>query len=107
MRFYLAAILLFISSTVFSQDFGNNPKGKFIFVNGINLYYEIYGDGEPLLLLHGNSQSIKDWQYQIPEFSKYYQVIVPDSRAQGKSGDSSDSLTYGLMAKDMKLLLDG
>jgi pimeloyl-ACP methyl ester carboxylesterase len=107
MRFYLAAILLFISSAVFSQDFGNNPKGKFIFVNGINLYYEIYGDGEPLLLLHGNSQSIKDWQYQIPEFSKYYQVIVPDSRAQGKSGDSSDSLTYGLMAKDMKLLLDG
>lgn len=44
----------------------NKNTGKFVKVNGVNLYYETYGEGEPLLLVHGNSQSIKDFAAQIP-----------------------------------------
>lgn len=107
MKYRIVTLLLFNFGLCVGQDFGNNPNaGKYITINGIKIYCEIYGNGTPLLLLHGNSQSIHDYQYQIPEFLKYFKVIVPDSRAQGKSGDSSLGITYDLMADDMSLLLD-
>jgi alpha-beta hydrolase superfamily lysophospholipase len=106
---FLSLLLNLFQYNLFSQQipYGSNQEtGTYISINGIKIYYETYGSGEPLLLLHGNSQSIKDWQYQILEFSKYYKVIVPDSRAQGKSTDADQPLTYELMATDMSLLLD-
>ena len=46
---------------------GNNAKeGAYLRVNGIQMYYEKYGDGEPLLLLHGGSSSMHDFKYLIP-----------------------------------------
>jgi pimeloyl-ACP methyl ester carboxylesterase len=87
--------------------FGNNPKaGHYANVNGIKMYYEIYGEGQPLLLIHGNGGSIKSSSSQIPFFSKHYSVIVVDSRGQGKTGDNSDSLTYSLMTEDFYTLLN-
>ncbi|MDP1817396.1 MAG: alpha/beta hydrolase [Leadbetterella sp.] len=86
--------------------YGNNPKvGKYSNIRGINLYYETYGQGKPLLLIHGNGGSIRDWRYQIPYFSKTYKVIAVDSRAQGKSQDSSVVLNYEMMADDFDALL--
>jgi pimeloyl-ACP methyl ester carboxylesterase len=86
--------------------YGNNPKvGKYANIRGINLYYETYGQGKPLLLIHGNGGSIRDWRYQIPYFSKTYKVIAVDSRAQGKSQDSSVVLNYEMMADDFDALL--
>jgi pimeloyl-ACP methyl ester carboxylesterase len=88
-------------------DYGSNDKvGKYIDVNGIKIYYEIYGEGEPLLLLHGNSGSIKTMEYQIPDLSKHFKVIAVDSRAQGKSTDSNREITYALMASDMSELIE-
>jgi len=76
-------------------EYGNNPKaGHFAFVNGIQLYYETYGSGEPLIMLHGNGGSINAFVKQIPFFEKYYQVIAIDSRLQGKSGGSPDSISH-------------
>lgn len=86
---------------------GNNPKvGKFVNIRGFKMYYEIYGNGEPLLMIHGNGGSINNFIYQIPYFSKSYKVIVADSRAQGKSTDAGDSLTYEMMADDINALLN-
>ena len=88
-------------------DYGSNDKvGKYIDVNGIKIYYEIYGEGEPLLLLHGNSGSINSFVYQIPELSKHFKVIAVDSRAQGRSSDSEKEITYALMASDMSELIE-
>ena len=88
-------------------DFGSNPAaGKYIDVNDIKVYYEIYGEGEPLLLLHGNSGSIENFIYQIPELSKHFKVIAVDSRAQGRTSDSDQEITYALMASDMSELID-
>jgi pimeloyl-ACP methyl ester carboxylesterase len=84
----------------------NNKAGNYISVRGLNIYYEIYGDGDPLLMIHGNGGSIKSFVYQIPYFSKNYRVIAIDSRAQGNSTDAGDSLSFEMMADDFSALLD-
>lgn len=95
------------SAFVFAKTYGNNDStGKFAHVNGINIYYEVYGTGEPLLLLHGNSSSISLFEKQIPELSKHYKVIAVDSRGQGKSSEDGRTYTYDLFADDMNALLD-
>lgn len=87
--------------------YGRNVKvGKYADIRGFKMYYETYGKGEPLLIIHGNGGSINNFLYQIPFFAKNYQVIIADSRAQGKSVDLKDSLTYEMMADDLNALLD-
>jgi len=90
-----------------NATYGNNKKtGKFLNTRGFKMYYEVYGTGKPLLLIHGNGGSIKDFSKQIPYFSRQCKVIVADSRAQGKSVDPGDSLNYEMMADDLNALLD-
>ena len=86
--------------------YGNSKTGKYVNHRGFKMYYEVYGTGKPLLIIHGNGGSIKDFSNQIPYFSKEYKVILADSRAQGKSIDTSDSLNYEMMADDLNALLD-
>jgi pimeloyl-ACP methyl ester carboxylesterase len=69
------------------------------------MYCEVYGEGEPLLIIHGNGGSINNFIYQIPYFAKKYKVIIADSRSHGKSVDKGDSLTYEMMADDYAALL--
>src|SRR4029078_398344 len=84
----------------------NKSKGKFYNIRGFKMYAETYGQGAPLLIIHGNGGSIRDFIYQIPYFEKKYKVIIADSRAQGNSADSGDTLTYEMMADDYAALLD-
>jgi pimeloyl-ACP methyl ester carboxylesterase len=82
------------------------PKQANIFQQVVfRLYYETYGQGKPLLLIHGNGGSIRDWRYQLPYFAQSYKVIAVDSRAQGKSVDTSAVLNYEMMADDFDALL--
>jgi len=98
------------SSAISSPDntsYGKNEKvGRYVTTRGFRMYYEMYGEGEPLLIIHGNGGSINNFLYQIPYFSKSYKVILADSRAQGKSIDTSDSLSYEMMTDDLSALLD-
>src|SRR3954452_13426080 len=95
------------SSAIDSTLFGNNEKaGKYVNTRGFRMYYETYGSGEPLLIIHANNGSINNFTGQIPYFAKSYKVIVADSRSQGKSVDNSDSLRYDMMADDFNALLD-
>jgi pimeloyl-ACP methyl ester carboxylesterase len=106
----ICLLLLIISTGLFAQTqmpFGQNSKvGKYASVRGFNMYYETYGQGEPLLIIHGNGGSIKDFENQIPFFSKHYRVILADNRSHGKSIDTRDSLSYEMMADDFAALLD-
>jgi pimeloyl-ACP methyl ester carboxylesterase len=125
MKKFLPVLLLslFISMVSFGQDikkisedfqkdlasttYGKNKSaGKYYDIRGFKMYCEIYGEGQPLLIIHGNQGSIDNFLYQIPYFSKKYKVIIADSRAQGKSTDKGDSLTYEMMADDYAALLD-
>jgi pimeloyl-ACP methyl ester carboxylesterase len=108
--FIEACFLLAILLPGFAQTpitYGSNEQaGKYVDINDIRIYYETYGEGEPLLLLHGNGGSIENFFLQIPEFSKHFEVIAVDSRAQGRSSDSDREITYALMASDMAALID-
>src|SRR5689334_334075 len=84
----------------------NKAAGKYFDIRGFKMYCEVYGQGKPLLIIHGNGGSINNFIYQIPYFAKNYKVIIADSRAHGKSTDSGDSLTYEMMADDYAALLD-
>jgi pimeloyl-ACP methyl ester carboxylesterase len=84
----------------------NKDAGKFYDIRGMKMYAEVYGKGQPLLFIHGNGGSIVSFLKQIPYFLQNYKVIIADSRAQGKSIDKKDSLTYEMMADDYAALLD-
>lgn len=98
---------LFTSLTIklFGQmtiPYGDNPEvGKYIPINDVKHYYEVYGEGKPLLLIHGNSTGIKGWVAQIAYFSQKYKVYAIDCRGRGKSDLGQDSLSYLQTAKDM------
>lgn len=91
----------------FDTPYGSNEKiGKYITINGAKIYYEDYGEGEPLLLIHGNNGSIKSMENQIEYFRHKYRVIVADNRGQGKSELNTDSLTYAQITKDWEALVN-
>lgn len=81
-------------------------EGKTFEHDGVKLYYEVYGSGEPLLLIHCNGCTGAIFKAEIEHFAPKYQVIVMDSRDQGRSADSPDKLTYEKMADDQAALLD-
>jgi len=97
------------------QNMMNDPKniygknkdvGKYYDIRGFKMYVEVYGQGKPLLFIHGNGGSINNFTKQIPYFVQNYKVIIADSRAQGKSSDPKDSISYEMMADDYAALLD-
>lgn len=108
LRTLLSIILLGLAALAEAQTvpYGKNPAaGHYATVPGVRLYYETYGKGRPLLLLHGNSGSIGRFSKTIPFFEKQNRVIAVDSRAHGKSVDGGDSLSFEMMADDMAALL--
>ncbi len=91
----------------FDTPYGKNSAvGKFVELNGAKIYYEEYGKGEPLLLIHGNSGSIETMGNQIDYFKNKYRVIAADSRGHGKSELKTDSLTFVQMTKDTEALVN-
>jgi pimeloyl-ACP methyl ester carboxylesterase len=87
-------------------SYGHNKEvGRYYDIRGFKMNCEVYGEGQPLLIIHGNGGSIDNFVEQIPYFSKKYKVIIADSRAQGKSADPADSLSYEMMADDYAALL--
>ena len=111
-KFIFLAFPFILLTTVCSGQqtkipYGNNPAaGKYYSVRGIRMYSEVYGAGKPLLLIHGNGGSIMSFVANIPYFSGKYKVIAVDSRAQGKTVDDQDSLSFEMMADDFAALLD-
>jgi pimeloyl-ACP methyl ester carboxylesterase len=84
----------------------NAAAGKYEQLNGVTLYYESYGTGLPMLLIHGNGASISAMGNQIEFFARQYTVLAPDSRGHGKSESGGRRLTYDQMAEDISALLD-
>ena len=109
----LPIILLFVLMTAplytlaDTIAFGSNAEaGQYAELNGIKMYYETYGSGDPVLVIHGNGQSIADMHFQIEHFAKTNKVIVADTRGHGKSGLGTDNLNYVQMMEDYNALLD-
>lgn len=76
-------------------------------VNGVKMYYEICGEGEPLVLLHGSYMTIPlNWNKLIPEFAKNRKVIAVELQGHGRTVDIDRPITYENMADDVAALLD-
>lgn len=85
----------------------NNPiAGHYYNIRGFKMYVETYGHGKPLIMLHGNNGNMSSFSRNVPFFDKEYKVILVDSRAQGKSVDDRDSLSFEMMADDVNALMD-
>jgi pimeloyl-ACP methyl ester carboxylesterase len=70
-------------------------------VNGLKMYYEVHGDGPPLLLLHGGTSSIEDFTLAIPFFATQFRVIAIEQMGHGRTGDRMDRpFHYHDMAED-------
>lgn len=96
-----------LNSSQAAVPYGDNAKaGHYVVVNGVKIYYEVYGEGEPLVLLHGNGGNIAAMKNQIAYFSPHYKVIAIDCRGRGKSELGPVPLTYDNMAKDVDSLLE-
>jgi pimeloyl-ACP methyl ester carboxylesterase len=75
-------------------------------VNGIDMYYAVYGSGDPILLIHGGLGHADIWASQVATLSKTHKVIVADSRGHGRSTRNDQPFGYDLMASDYLALLD-
>jgi pimeloyl-ACP methyl ester carboxylesterase len=75
-------------------------------VNNVKIWYAEFGQGEPVILLHGGLANANYWGNQVPELAKSYRVIVMDSRGHGRSTRDSRPFGYDLMASDVLALMD-
>jgi pimeloyl-ACP methyl ester carboxylesterase len=94
-------------------------RGRFVFLgermspghtetlNGVLLYFEVAGSGQPLVLLHGFSGSSQDWSALAGEWSAHFQLIIPDMRGHGRSALLTKNFRHDDAAADVFALLDG
>jgi pimeloyl-ACP methyl ester carboxylesterase len=75
-------------------------------VTGASIYYAIYGQGDPVILLHGGLGNSDHWSNQVPELAKSFQVIAIDSRGQGRSTRTRAKVSYDIMAGDVIAVMD-
>lgn len=81
--------------------------GHYAKVNGLNMYYEDYGSGPPLVLIHGGiSIARQTWGPSIPLFAEHFRVIALDGRGHGKTDNPSGEFSYKLMCDDTVALIN-
>lgn len=101
--FFTILLLTFMTK----QGFGQLAKSaQTVSVNGIEMYYEVYGQGEPLFLLHGWTQSSQFWSAYIPELAKHFQVYAIDLRGHGRTSPLKPDFTIEKSSKDVLGLLE-
>jgi len=103
--FFLAMVLtMLLSGVVLGQQ---KPATGYAPVNGLKMYYEIQGSGEPVVLLHGAFMAITDdWRLWIIELSKTRKVIAVEMQGHGRTADIKRDLSYENLADDVAGLLD-
>ncbi len=100
-----AALLLMVlcSGAVWAQL----PVTGYVPVNGLRMYYEIHGKGEPVVLLHGSYMTIpSNWQEMIAALSKTRQVIAVEMQGHGRTAAINRDFSYGNLADDVAAMLD-
>lgn len=91
-----------MSNIIFSQT---PKKSESVLINGKSIYYEIYGEGKPLFLLHGYTQSSKSWKPYIKDFEKEYEVYLVDLTGHGRSESFKQDLSIRAVAIDLNYLI--
>jgi pimeloyl-ACP methyl ester carboxylesterase len=87
------------------HESGMAEKGSYVSVNGLNMYYEMHGNGEPLVMLHGAFGTIDMHGALLPLLAQTRQVIAVELQAHGHSADIDRPLSYEMMADDIAALI--
>ena len=82
------------------------PEGQLASVNGMEMYYETYGQGPPLILLHGFLHTAAMWKPYIPTLAEHYRVIALDLRGHGRSTNPANQFTHQQAALDVYALME-
>ena len=82
------------------------PEGHLASLNGIQMYYEVHGEGAPLVLLHNFTGCTQMWQPFVADFVQEHQLIIPDLRGHGRSTNPTGQSTNRQFALDVFALLD-
>jgi pimeloyl-ACP methyl ester carboxylesterase len=99
--------LLFMTVVMTAASAQQEPTSGYAPVNGINMYYEVHGNGEPVVLLHGAFMTItNNWAGWISELSKTRKVIAVEMQGHGRTADVPREITYENLADDVAALLD-
>lgn len=103
--FFLSIVLtVFLSGVVSGQQ---KPTTGYAPVNGLKMYYEIHGSGEPVVLLHGAFMAITgDWNEFVNELAKTRKVIAVEMQGHGRTADINRDITYENLSDDVAALLD-
>jgi pimeloyl-ACP methyl ester carboxylesterase len=105
-RLILLIAIMFIGSSSSGQQIKPSNSG-YAPVNGINVYYEVYGEGRPLVLLHGAFYTIDmNWGQLIPELSKTRKVIAIEMQGHGHTPFSDRELSITNLANDVEKVMD-
>ena len=100
-----AFILTMLLSAVVSAQ--QRPTTGYAPVNGLSMYYEVHGSGDPVVLLHGSFMTISNnWTGWIGELSKTRKVIVLEMQGHGRTADIERDFSYENLADDVAALLD-
>lgn len=104
-RLLATTIVVLLVATSFAQQripYGDNAKaGKYVTSGDAKIYYEVYGDGPPLLLLHGGYYGyISEFEKYFPDLIKNFKVIAVATRGHGRSEIGHEKMSYQLFAKD-------
>jgi len=103
--FVLVMLLTMLLTSVVSGQ--QKPTTGYAPVNGLKMYYEIHGSGEPVVLLHGAFMAITgDWNNWINELAKTRKVIAVDMQGHGRTADINRDITYENLSDDVAGLLD-
>jgi len=104
MRTTAFLLTMLVSAIVWAQS---QPTTGYAPVNGLKMYYEVHGSGEPVVLLHGAFMTItNNWDGWIGELSKTRKVIAIEMQGHGRTADTGRDFTYDNLADDVAALLD-
>jgi pimeloyl-ACP methyl ester carboxylesterase len=103
-RRHLLPVFLFLLP-LFSAE-ASSQELKSLDLNGITLAYRVIGEGEPLVLLHGFTQTGDAWQPILEYLAPHYRLIIPDLRGHGRSTNPTGEFTHRQSASDVFGLLD-
>jgi len=91
-----------MSTNIFSQT---PKKSETVSINNKNIYYEVYGQGKPLFLLHGYTQSSISWKPYIKDYENEYEIYLIDLTGHGKSEPFKQELSISSVAEDLNSLI--
>lgn len=97
-------IIVLLVLSVYTQI--HAQEGNFADVNGVKIYYEVHGEGEPLVMLHGFTMNHTMWELFVDDFSEHFKVVLVDLRGHGRSTNPSNVFTHQQSARDIYELMN-